>query len=203
MWWHHFLFCFCFSAPQFDQDNLKKSLKPSRLEDIHGFHRGRRQSGQGQSPFYYWEDQSINHSINQSIDEPQRCCFTTMNTHTAATLPEFFERWKQIFVTCFKDLSRFKYRVGSSSSFPSRLDRNRNTSPDLINKCSESSWTGFLWKFWWSSGGFSFSGTAERSCESHLAHKQSHISPVNLDFRDVFLRQKTKKLRHCVWNLRF
>ncbi|XP_073341012.1 pleckstrin homology domain-containing family G member 3 [Pagrus major] len=34
---------FC-QSPQFDQDNLKKSSKPSRLDDIHGYHRGRRQS---------------------------------------------------------------------------------------------------------------------------------------------------------------
>ncbi|XP_035535561.1 uncharacterized protein plekhg2 [Morone saxatilis] len=34
---------FC-QSPQFDQDNLKKSS--SRLDDIHGYHRGRRQSGQ-------------------------------------------------------------------------------------------------------------------------------------------------------------
>ena len=146
MWWHHFLFCFCFSAPQFDQDNLKKSSKPSRLDDIHGFHRGRRQSGQGQSPFYYWEDQSINHSINQSINQP-----------------EFFERWKQIFVTCFKDLSRFKYKLQFIVSLKTRQEQ--NTSPDFISvlshlelDSSESSGEALE--------DFSFSGTAERSCES-------------------------------------
>uniref|UniRef100_A0A8C4GWH1 Pleckstrin homology domain containing, family G (with RhoGef domain) member 2 n=1 Tax=Dicentrarchus labrax TaxID=13489 RepID=A0A8C4GWH1_DICLA len=34
---------FC-QSPQFDQDNLKKSSASSRLDDIHGYHRGRRQS---------------------------------------------------------------------------------------------------------------------------------------------------------------
>ncbi|XP_040903084.1 serine-rich adhesin for platelets isoform X3 [Toxotes jaculatrix] len=36
---------FC-QSPQFDQDNLKKSSASPRLDDIHGYHRGRRQSGQ-------------------------------------------------------------------------------------------------------------------------------------------------------------
>ncbi|XP_076591878.1 uncharacterized protein plekhg2 isoform X2 [Chaetodon auriga] len=36
---------FC-QSPQFDQDKLKKSSTSSRLDDIHGYHRGRRQSGQ-------------------------------------------------------------------------------------------------------------------------------------------------------------
>nr|XP_020514002.1 uncharacterized protein LOC110002689 isoform X2 [Labrus bergylta] len=36
---------FC-QSPQFDQDHLKKSSASSRFEDIHGYHRGRRQSGQ-------------------------------------------------------------------------------------------------------------------------------------------------------------
>ncbi|XP_044057476.1 mucin-5AC isoform X3 [Siniperca chuatsi] len=36
---------FC-QSPQFDQDNLKKSSASSRLDDIHSYHRGRRQSGQ-------------------------------------------------------------------------------------------------------------------------------------------------------------
>ncbi|XP_060903243.1 pleckstrin homology domain-containing family G member 3 isoform X2 [Labrus mixtus] len=34
---------FC-QSPQFDQDHLKKSSASSRFEDIHGYHRGRRQS---------------------------------------------------------------------------------------------------------------------------------------------------------------
>ncbi|KAM4743238.1 pleckstrin homology domain-containing family G member 2 isoform 2-T4 [Anableps anableps] len=34
---------FCHS-PQFDQENLKKSCASPRLDDLHGFHRGRRQS---------------------------------------------------------------------------------------------------------------------------------------------------------------
>nr|XP_033486481.1 mucin-12 isoform X4 [Epinephelus lanceolatus] len=34
---------FC-QSPQFDQDNLKKSSASPRLDDIHGYHRGRRQS---------------------------------------------------------------------------------------------------------------------------------------------------------------
>ncbi|XP_067451674.1 serine-rich adhesin for platelets isoform X2 [Thunnus thynnus] len=36
---------FC-QSPQFDQDNLKKSSASPRLDDVHGYHRGRRQSGQ-------------------------------------------------------------------------------------------------------------------------------------------------------------
>ncbi|XP_041657470.1 uncharacterized protein plekhg2 isoform X2 [Cheilinus undulatus] len=36
---------FC-TSPQFDQDSLKKSSASSRFDDIHGYHRGRRQSGQ-------------------------------------------------------------------------------------------------------------------------------------------------------------
>ena len=105
MWWHHFLFCF--SAPQFDQDNLKKSAKPSRLDDIHGFHRGRRQSGQGQSSFYYWEDQSINQSISQSISQ-------SIDRSIDRSIDWAID---QIFVMCFKDLSRFKYKVGCRFRF--------------------------------------------------------------------------------------
>ncbi|XP_069566622.1 pleckstrin homology domain-containing family G member 3 [Brachyistius frenatus] len=36
---------FC-QSPQFEQDGLKKSSASPRLDDIHGYHRGRRQSGQ-------------------------------------------------------------------------------------------------------------------------------------------------------------
>lgn len=43
----------CVSAPHFEQDNLKKSSASPRLDDIHGYHRGRRQSAQGQSSFHY------------------------------------------------------------------------------------------------------------------------------------------------------
>ncbi|GLD64209.1 pleckstrin homology domain-containing family G member 2 isoform X1, partial [Lates japonicus] len=48
---------FC-QSPQFDQDNLKKSSASPRLDDIHGYHRGRRQSGQEPPELMYTPEKS-------------------------------------------------------------------------------------------------------------------------------------------------